>query len=52
MKKRKEWAHCYRRSLQVIGNHMHNYAETRIKFFNDMVYSCVKAYAIVQSFTS
>ena len=48
--KRFSWAHCYRQSLLIRGNHTNNYAEAGIKIIKEMVFCRVKAYNLVQVF--
>ena len=41
MKKKVEWAHCYRKDLMLRGNHTNNYAEAGINP-SDLRYICEK----------
>ena len=36
--KRFSWAHCYRQTLLIRGNHTNNYAEAGIKIIKEMVF--------------
>ena len=49
--KRKTWAHCYRKTLPVRGNHTNNYAEAGNKILKELVFSLVKAYNLTQLFS-
>jgi len=49
-KKRKLWAHCFRKTLLIRGNHTNNYAEAGIKILKDIIFGRVKAYNLVQMF--
>lgn len=49
--KRSEWAHCYRTSLHIRGNHTNNYAEAGIRILKELVFSRVKAHNVVQMFS-
>ena len=47
---RKEWAHCYRKTSLVRGNHTNNYAEAGMHILKELVFSRVKAYNLLQMF--
>lgn len=42
------WAHCYRTTLPIRGNHTNNYAEAGIRILKEMIFSRVKAYNLIQ----
>ena len=48
--KRELWAHCFRKTLLIRGNHTNNYAEAGIKILKDLIFGRVKAYNLVQMF--
>lgn len=48
--RRKEWAHCYRRTTLIRGNHTNNYAEAGMRIMKELIFSRVKAYNLVQMF--
>ena len=48
--KRELWAHCFRNTLLIRGNHTNNYAESGIKILKDLIFGRVKAYNLVQMF--
>ena len=48
--KRNLWAHCFRKSLLIRGNHTNNYAEAGIKILKELIFGRVKAYNLVQMF--
>ena len=48
--KRHQWALCFRVSLPIRGNHTNNYSEAGMKILKELIFSCVKAYNIVQMF--
>ena len=48
--RRTEWAHCFRQSSFVQGNHTNNYAEAGMRILKELVFSRVKAYNLVQMF--
>ena len=35
---RKEWAHCYRQSLMVRGNHTNNYTEAGMRVLKELIF--------------
>ena len=49
--KRRTWAHCYRSTLPVRGNHTNNYAEAGIRILKELIFSRVKAYNLIQMFS-
>ena len=40
--RRKEWAHCYRKTSLVRGNHTNNYAEAGMRILKELVFSRVR----------
>ncbi|XP_062511396.1 uncharacterized protein LOC134187296 [Corticium candelabrum] len=48
--RRREWAHCYRRTILIKGNHTNNYAEAGMRILKELIFSRVKAYNLVQIF--
>jgi len=48
--RRLEWAHCYRASKLVRGNHTNNYAEAGMRILKELIFGRVKAYNMVQMF--
>ena len=48
--RRKEWAHCYQKWLQLRGNHTNNYSEACMKILKELIFGHVKAYNLVQVF--
>ena len=49
--KRQAWAHCYRTTIPIRGNHTNNYAEAGIIILKELIFSRVKAYNLVQMFS-
>ena len=50
--KRQSWAHCFHKTLLIRGNHTNNYAEAGIRILKELVFSRVKAFNLVQMFTT
>ncbi|XP_062503901.1 uncharacterized protein LOC134180732 [Corticium candelabrum] len=48
--RRREWAHCYCRTILIGGNHTNNYAEAGMRILKELIFSRVKAYNLVQIF--
>ena len=48
--RRSEWAVCYRSQLPVRGNNTNNLFEAGVRILKEIVFSCVKAYNVVEMF--
>ena len=48
--RRSEWAVCYRSQLPVRGNNTNNLSEAGVRILNEIVFSRVKAYNVVEIF--
>ena len=47
---RSEWAHCFRSTALIQGNHTNNYAEAGMRVLKELIFGQVKAYNLIQMF--
>ena len=48
--RRSEWAHCFRSTALIRGNHTNNYAEAGMRVLKELIFGRVKAYNLIQMF--
>ena len=46
----KESGFCYRKRMLIRGNHTNSYAEAGMRILNELLFSCIKAYNVIQMF--